>query len=159
MPPMSTINVGVVEGGTAGNILARECKLLWISRLLPSDDQEEIERRAFDYLQNTLLPAMRRKHPEANIVTEMRSSTPPFSPEGNDEAKALARAWSGSNVVGSVPYGTEAGIFRKTLGVPTVVCGPGDIAQAHQPNEFILKSQIAACEVFMRRMVEWAERQ
>ena len=53
-------------------------------------------------------------------------------------------------------YGTEAGIFRKTLGVPTVVCGPGDIAQAHQPNEFILASQIDACEGFMKRMVEWA---
>ena len=53
-------------------------------------------------------------------------------------------------------YGTEAGIFRKTLGVPTVVCGPGDIAQAHQPNEYLLASQIDACEGFMRRMVEWA---
>jgi acetylornithine deacetylase len=159
MPPMSTINVGTVQGGTAGNILARQCTLLWISRLLPSDDQEEIERRALDHLQNTLLPAMRQRHPDANIVTEKRSATPPFSPEGNDEAKALARAWSGSNVVGSVPYGTEAGIFRRTLGVPTVVCGPGDIAQAHQPNEFILAAQIDACESFMRRMVEWAERQ
>jgi acetylornithine deacetylase len=158
-PPMSTINVGTVQGGTAGNILARQCTLLWISRLLPSDDQEEIERRALDHLQNTLLPAMRQRHPDANIVTEKRSATPPFSPEGNDEAKALARAWSGSNVVGSVPYGTEAGIFRRTLGVPTVVCGPGDIAQAHQPNEFILAAQIDACESFMRRMVEWAERQ
>ncbi len=157
MPPMSTINVGTVDGGTAGNILARECRLLWVSRVLPTDDQEEIERRAFDYLQNTLLPAMRRKHPDADIVTEARSATPPFSPEGNDEAKALARAWSGSNVVGSVPYGTEAGIFQRTVGAPTVVCGPGDIAQAHQPNEFILKSQIDACESFMRRMVEWAE--
>ena len=159
MPPMSTINVGTVQGGTAGNILARECRLLWISRVLPSDDQEEIERRALDYLQNTLLPAMRQKHPDANIATERRSSTPPFSPEGNDEAKALARAWSGSNVVGSVPYGTEAGIFRKTFDVPTVVCGPGDIAQAHQPNEFILRSQIDACESFMRRMAEWAGQQ
>ena len=60
------------------------------------------------------------------------------------------------DTVGSVVYGTEAGIFRKTLGVPTVVCGPGDIAQAHQPNEFLLASQVDACEGFMRRMVEWA---
>ena len=52
--------------------------------------------------------------------------------------------------MGSVVYGTEAGIFRKTLGVPTVVCGPGDIAQAHQPNEYLLASQIDACEAFMR---------
>ena len=88
--------------------------------------------------------------------TELRSSTPAFSPEGNDDAKTLAGSWSGSNTVGSVVYATEAGIFRKTLGVPTVVCGPGDIAQAHQPNEFILVPQIGACEEFMKRMLEWA---
>ena len=101
---------------------------------------------------------MRAKHPAAKIDTVVRSSTVAFSPEGNEDAKALAANWSGSNTVGSVVYGTEAGIFRKTLGVPTVVCGPGDIAQAHQPNEFILASQIGACEDFMRRMVEWATR-
>ena len=98
---------------------------------------------------------MKAKHPAATIDTVLRSSTPAFSSEGNDEAKALARSWSGSNTVGSVVYGTEAGIFRKTLGVPTVVCGPGDIAQAHQPNEYILASQIDACEGFMHRMIEW----
>ena len=88
-------------------------------------------------------------------VDEDEDSEPP---EGNEDAKALAANWSGSNTVGSVVYGTEAGIFRKTLGVPTVVCGPGDIAQAHQPNEFILANQIDACIGFMNRMVEWASR-
>ena len=92
------------------------------------------------------------------IGTVLRSSTPAFSSERNDEAKALARSWSGPNTVGSVVYGTEAGIFRKVLGVPTVVCGPGDIAQAHQPNEYTSPPQIDACEVFMRRMVEWCSR-
>ncbi len=156
-PRMSTINVGTVEGGTAGNILARHCKLLWISRVLPTDDPTEIERRVQDYVDNQLRPAMRRRHADADIVTEVRSLTPAFSAQGNEPAKALARAWSGSNTVGSVSYGTEAGIFNNVLGVPTVVCGPGDIAQAHQPNEFIVKSQTTACETFMRRMVEWAE--
>ncbi|QQS15166.1 MAG: acetylornithine deacetylase [Rhodospirillales bacterium] len=155
-PPMCTVNVGLIHGGTAGNILARECVVQWNYRPLPTDDATEVERKALAYLDGELLPAMRRRHPAAGIVTEFRSATPAFSPDGNDEAKALARAWSGSNVVGSVPYGTEAGIFRQTLGVPTVVCGPGDIAQAHQPNEFLLRSQIDACESFMRRMVEWA---
>ena len=156
MPPAATFNVGTIVGGTAGNILARECEVLWGYRELPGQPIEGLGERAQKWLKEELLPKMKAKHPAATIDTVLRSSTAGFSPEGNEDAKALAANWSGSNTVGSVVYGTEAGIFRKTLGVPTVVCGPGDIAQAHQPNEFILASQITACEDFMRRMVEWA---
>ena len=156
MPAAATFNVGTITGGTAGNILARECEVLWGYRELPTEPIEKLGERAKAWLKDELLPRMKAKHPAASIETVLRSSTPAFSPEGNEDAKALAANWSGSNTVGSVVYGTEAGIFKKTLGVPTVVCGPGDIAQAHQPNEFLLASQIDACEGFMRRMVEWA---
>jgi acetylornithine deacetylase len=159
MPPAATFNVGTIVGGTAGNILARECEVLWGYRELPSEPLDALGKRTIEWLEKKLLPRMKSKHPAAVITTELRSSTPAFSPEGNDEAKALAANWSGSDTVGSVVYATEAGIFRKTLGVPTVVCGPGDIAQAHQPNEFILASQIDACEGFMRRMVDWCCRE
>jgi acetylornithine deacetylase len=159
MPAAATFNVGTIIGGTAGNILARECDVLWGYRELPSQPIEKLGERAKAWLENELLPRMKAKHPAAAITTELRASTPAFSPQGNDEAKKLAAAWSGSNDAGSVVYATEAGIFQKTMGVPTVVCGPGDIAQAHQPNEFLLASQIGTCEVFMRRMVEWASRE
>jgi len=155
MPAAATFNVGTIVGGTAGNILARECEVLWGYRELPSQPIDALGDRATKWLKEELLPKMKARHPAATIETELRSSTPAFSPEGNDEAKTLAGSWSGSNTVGSVVYATEAGIFRKTLGVPTVVCGPGDIAQAHQPNEYILASQIDAGEDFMRRMLEW----
>jgi acetylornithine deacetylase len=157
-PGHTTINVGVINGGTAGNILARECVLNWGYRTLPGDDHIEVQRRAEAYLIEELLPAMRRRHPDADIQTRRRSFVIGIRPEENREAEALALQWTGGNRTYAVPYATEAGIFR-AAGIPTVICGPGDIAQAHQPNEFILKSQIDACETFMRRLMAWAARQ
>jgi len=157
-PGHTTINVGVIHGGTAGNILARECVMNWGYRTLPGGDHTEVQRRAEAYIAETLLPAMRRKHPDADIHLRRRSFVDGLKPEENREAEALALQWTGGNRTYAVPYGTEAGIFR-AAGIPTVICGPGDIAQAHQPNEFILKSQIAACEAFMRRLMEWGARQ
>jgi acetylornithine deacetylase len=157
-PPHTTINVGTISGGTAGNILARECVLLWGYRTTPGEGQWELERRARAWLDDVLLPRMRARHPAAKIETVRRSAIPGLLPEQNEEATQLALAWSGGNRTYAVPYGTEAGIFR-AAGIPTAICGPGDIAQAHQPNEFLAKSQLAACETFMQRLIGWAERQ
>jgi acetylornithine deacetylase len=158
IPGHTTINVGVVKGGTAGNILARECVLNWGYRTLPGDDAMEVQRRAEQYVAELLLPKMRSKHPDADIVIRRRSFVPGIKPEENQEAATLALQWTGGNRTYAVPYGTEAGIFR-ARGIPTVICGPGDISQAHQPNEFVAKSQMAACDAFMGKMIAWAERQ
>jgi len=155
VPGYSTINVGRIGGGTANNILARECVVHWGYRTLPGEDDGEVIHRVESYIAGTLLPAMRKRHPQAAITTEIRIHNPPFVPEGNEEAEVLAKAWAGVNGVGQVPYGTEAHVF-KGVGLPTVICGPGDIAQAHQPNEFLELDQLAACERFMRRLMEWA---
>jgi acetylornithine deacetylase len=157
-PPHTTINVGTISGGTAGNILARECVLLWGYRTTPGEDQWALERRARAWLDDVLLPRMKARHPAAKIETTRRSAIPGLLPEENEEATQLALAWSGGNRTYAVPYGTEAGIFR-AAGIPTAICGPGDIAQAHQPNEFLAKSQLAACEAFIGRLIGWAERQ
>ena len=74
----------------------------------------------------------------------------------NEDAARLALQWTGGNRTYAVPYGTEAGIFR-AQGISTVICGPGDIAQAHQPNEFVMKSQMDACDAFVGRVIQWAE--
>jgi acetylornithine deacetylase len=157
LPNHTTINVGIVTGGTAGNILARECVLNWGYRTLPGDDYTEVQRRAETYIAELLLPKMRQKHPDANIEIKRRSFVPGLLPQENEEAAKLALQWTGGNRTYAVPYGTEAGIFR-SHGVPTVICGPGDIAQAHQPNEFVLKSQMDACDTFVGKMIKWAER-
>jgi len=157
LPNHTTINVGIVTGGTAGNILARECVLNWGYRTLPGDDYTEVQRRAETYVAELLLPKMRKKHPDANIEIKRRSFVPGLLPQENEAAAKLALEWTGGNRTYAVPYGTEAGIFRGH-GVPTVICGPGDISQAHQPNEFVLKSQMDACDTFVGKMIAWAER-
>ncbi len=157
MPNHTTINVGIISGGTAGNILARECVLNWGYRTLPGDDNTEVQRRAEAYVADLLLPKMRKKHPDANITIKRRSFVPGLLPQENEEAAKLALQWTGGNRTYAVPYGTEAGIFR-SHGIPTVICGPGDIAQAHQPNEFVLKSQMDACDTFIGKMIAWAEK-
>jgi acetylornithine deacetylase len=158
VPGHTTINVGIVTGGTAANILARECTLNWGYRTLPGDDPWEVQRRAENYIAELLLPKMRSRHPDANITLRRRSFVPGLMPQENDEAAKLALQWTGGNRTYAVPYGTEAGIFR-SHGIPTVICGPGDIAQAHQPNEFVARAQMDACDAFLDKMIAWAERQ
>jgi acetylornithine deacetylase len=157
MPPYGTMNVGTVAGGTAGNILARECHLVWEYRQVPGDDADEARRRVQAHIDSVLLPAMKRRHETARIEMTPRFVVPAFKGEDRGEAERLARAWSGANDSTMVAYATEAGIFQGT-GISTIVCGPGDIAQAHQPNEFVLRSQLDACDAFLGRMIEWAER-
>jgi acetylornithine deacetylase len=156
VPGHTTINVGIVTGGTAGNILARECTLNWGYRTLPGDDPWEVQRRAEAYVAELLLPRMKAKHPDANIALRRRSFVPGLLPQDNEEAAKLALQWTGGNRTYAVPYGTEAGIFRGH-GIPTVICGPGDIAQAHQPNEFVARSQMDACDTFLGKLIRWAE--
>jgi acetylornithine deacetylase len=157
VPGHTTINVGIVTGGTAGNILARECVLNWGYRTLPGDDAMEVQRRAEKYVAELLLPKMRARHPQADISLRRRSFVPGLKPEENEEAARLALQWTGGNRTYAVPYGTEAGIFRGH-GIPTVICGPGDISQAHQPDEFVARSQMDACDAFLARMIRWAEK-
>ncbi|HLG46158.1 MAG TPA: acetylornithine deacetylase [Reyranella sp.] len=158
VPNHTTINVGIINGGTAGNILARECTLNWGYRTLPGDDYTEVQRRAEAYIAELLLPKMKAKHPDANITLKRRSFVPGLLPQENEEAAKLALQWTGGNRTYAVPYGTEAGIFRGH-GIPTVICGPGDISQAHQPNEFVAKSQMDACDAFLGKLIRWAEAQ
>src|SRR5258708_4168647 len=113
MPAAATFNVGTIIGGTAGNILARECEVLWGYRELPTQPIEKLGEQAKLWLKDVLLPKMKAKHPAAAIDTVLRASTPAFSPEGDEEAKTLAGSWSGSNTIGAPVYGAPARILTK----------------------------------------------
>lgn len=152
-PPYSTIHVGTVNGGTATNIISRECRFSWDMRCIPEDDPQIYADRFDRYCRDEVLPAMQAVAREASIVTTPACAVPALGPEPGGAAEALVRLLTGYNGSDAVAYGAEAGQFQQA-GFSTVLCGPGSIDQAHQPNEYIEKSQVHACVDFMRRLID-----
>jgi acetylornithine deacetylase len=154
-PPYTTINVGAVRGGTAVNIIARQCSFDWEFRPIPGVDPASIRSRFDAFIAESILPRMRAVAPEADVVTIQDSGSPPLVPEADSPAEALVRLLTGANIAGAVSFGTEASHFQES-GIPAVICGPGSIEQGHQPNEFIALDQVDACIAFMRKLKDWA---
>ena len=152
IPHHTSIHVGVISGGTALNIISRHCEFLWDIRNIPEDNPNKLIEEFDSYCQKEILPAMRRKHSDCFIDTKTLAQVPAFTP-ADSPATALVQSLSGLKELGQVAYGTEAGQFQES-NFPTVICGPGSIDQAHQPNEFISNQQILACEKFIRNLIE-----
>ncbi len=152
-PPYTTVQSSTIEGGTALNILARHCMFQWEFRYLPGTSRDDIVERFIAHTKENVLPRLRRIAPEADIVTLPRAHVPALVATDGCPAEALAKQLTGRNHAEAVSYGTEAGLFQEA-GIPSVICGPGNIQQAHKPNEFIELSQIDACTAFMRRLMD-----
>ncbi len=150
-PPWTTLHVGQINGGTAHNITARDCTFSCDIRSLPTEAQEDwITRyRAEAARLSQQISAVR---PEAEITVELVGSVPGCRPEEDGAAEALARRLTGDNGTHVVSYATEAGQFQDG-GYSTAICGPGSIEQAHQPNEFIEKSELAAGSKFFQKLI------
>lgn len=155
-PPFSTINVGTIEGGTALNIVPKTCRFLWEVRPLPGLEAAEVLERLRRFAEGECLPQMRAVSPDCDIRIVEQNTIPSFQANQRD-AVSLALKLAGQNATSAVSYGTEAGLFERS-GAPTVICGPGDIAQAHKPNEFLELSQLESCMKFMSRLADWASR-
>ncbi len=151
-PPCTTVHVGTLNGGTARNIMARTCQFHWEFRGLPDLDPAEIPARFEAFGSSYVMPRLTAHVQGAAIVTENEVSVPGLRPEPGSVAEALALRLAGRNHTITVPFGTEAGHFQNA-GIPTVVCGPGSINQAHQPDEYITLEALAAGEAFMKRLV------
>ncbi|CAM5189555.1 Acetylornithine deacetylase [Castellaniella defragrans] len=151
VPPYTTLQTGVVRGGTASNIVARTCTFEWDIRALPGEDWRTHLTRFEAYAQS-LLPALRTISPDASITTEVLAAVPPLQDQGG-EAQQLVFELTQNHAGEVVPYGAEAGQFQQS-GFSVVLCGPGSIDQAHKPNEYIDISQISACEAFFGRLLK-----
>ncbi len=154
--PFSTAHTGVIKGGTALNIVPEHCEVIFEFRMLPSESTKacmgEVERYAFE----ELLPEMRKVYPEANIEFIPFSEIPGLDTEVEADVTVLAKKLAGRNDHAKVAYGTEAGLIQNILDIPTVVCGPGSIEQAHKPDEFIKKSELDKCDAFLDRLIKHA---
>ena len=154
-PKGATLTIGLVNGGTAGNIMARECSFLFDLRCPPSLDPQAILAPFFAEAQ-ALDAALKARALEAGVSIVQHSSTPAFAPEPDGLAESFARRLAGDNGPSrAVAFATEAGQFQQA-GFSTVLCGPGSIEQAHQPNEYVEVAQMQRGREFMRRLVEWA---
>ena len=151
-PPFTTLHVGMIRGGTAHNITAKDCHFALDFRVVPGEDKD---KWAAEYLKKVaqLEREMQAVVPQTRIEISERFDVPGLQPEEDGEAERLVRQITGDNASHKVSYGTEAGQFQDA-GYSAVICGPGDIAQAHQPNEYIEKSQFDAGHDFMRKLLE-----
>jgi acetylornithine deacetylase len=147
------MTVNVIQGGTALNIMAGHCTLTWDIRSLPTDDPGTYIDRFKAFCADIVLPEMRKTAPEARIDVDVRAGTPPLQFEADSEAERLCRQLTGDNAIRAVSYAAEAGQFQEA-GLSTAICGPGSIAQAHQPNEFIALSQVELGTRFMADLIE-----
>lgn len=152
LPPYTTLHCGVIEGGSAGNIVAEACSFITDIRAIPQEDAREFRARFERYIRSEIEPAMQAVHASSGVDIEDLSFIPALAPEPSGVAEDLACLLTGNTEAAVVAFGTEAGIFQKA-GWSTVVVGPGDIAQAHRVNEFIEQEQIAAGEAFIRRLI------
>jgi acetylornithine deacetylase len=154
-PPYTSFNIGTISGGTAMNIIPRQCEFSWEFRPLPGEDIAAIRARIDAFIAADLLPRLRQVHPGADVTTRALASIPGLAAEPGSPAEEMARQLTGANQSTVVAYGTEAGLFQGA-GIPAVICGPGSMEQGHQPNEFITLAQIEAGTEFQRRLADWA---
>ena len=150
-PPYTSVHVGTIAGGTARNILAKEARFHWEFRGLPSLDPAEIPERFARFAREVALPRLNRFGDFGRIETIPEVSVPGLAPEPGSAAETLGKRLAGRNRTDTVPFGTEAGHYQ-AAGIPTIVCGPGSIDQAHQPDEFITLAQFEAGAAFLRRL-------
>ena len=150
--PYSTLSTGLIRGGIAANVVPKDCEFSFDMRVLPNASPEALYQEIRAYAE-TLAGEMRRVDPQSGIDLVWASQTIGLAAAESDAIVQWAMQLSRNPTVGKVSYGTEAGLFQE-MGVPSVICGPGDIAEAHRPNEFVALDQLAQCEAFMNRILD-----
>ncbi|HEV2673416.1 MAG TPA: acetylornithine deacetylase [Aliidongia sp.] len=154
-PPYTTVHTGKIQGGTALNIVPKDCSFDFEFRYLPSEDPAMLFGEVQRFAAEKLLPEMRAISAAAGFDFQELSGMAGLDMSSEDEVTRLVMQLSGANGTGKVSFGTEGGLYQE-FGIPTIVCGPGSIEQAHKPDEWIEIEQLVAAERFMDRLLDHA---
>ena len=149
--PFSTMTTNQIRGGIAINTIPDLCEFTYEFRNLPGMSPEKIQEQISHYVREHLLPKMQAEYADARIDIGTIATSPALETAEQEAITALVRALTGDREQRKVAYATEAGLFQH-IGIPTIVCGPGDIQNAHKPNEFVAISQLQRCEEFLRKL-------
>ncbi|HCB1980531.1 TPA: acetylornithine deacetylase [Klebsiella pneumoniae] len=153
-PPFTTVQTGLIQGGRALNIVPAECTFDFEVRTLPQDDAQQVAEELERYAQRELLPQMRAVNSDTEIRFYPLSSYPGLYTAAQSAAAQLLAHLTGSEAFSTVAFGTEGGLFHQA-GIPSVICGPGSMAQGHKPDKFITIEQLDACDAMLRRLAGW----
>lgn len=149
----TTLHVGKIQGGEVMNIVPNRCSFDFEIRYLPEDDGEAIAARIRAAAED-IAPGYRGVFSEARFEFAELQSYPAMNTPVDSEAVKFVHALTGGNSTGKITFGTEGGLFQKALGTPAVVCGPGNIAVAHKPDEHVSEAQMAQCDRMLERLVD-----
>jgi acetylornithine deacetylase len=152
-PPHTTIHVGTMQGGTILNIIPEHAAFTMEWRFIPGDSPHRHAERMQAWIAENVEPAMKAVHPACGFSYEIALEMPGMALPPDHALATVVKHLTGSNSAGKVAYGTEGGFFQNA-GIPTIICGPGHIAQAHQPDEWIAESELDACDSFIRRLTD-----
>jgi acetylornithine deacetylase len=150
----STLHTGIVQGGTALNIVPKDCHFQFEIRNLPQQDPQPLLDEIYRFAAEELEPRMQAVHPDTGIDFDQGIQYPGLDMRPDDEAVTMVKALAGQNSHSKVAFGTEAGLFQQDAQIPCVICGPGSITQAHKPDEYLALDQLAAGQAFMGRLAD-----
>jgi acetylornithine deacetylase len=152
-PPYTSMHVGTVQGGTILNIIPERAEFVMEWRCIPANDVEQEFDRLKRFVAGEIEPAMQAVDPACGFSYEVVGVIPGLSLPPDHHLTDVVKQLTGANHAGKVAYGTEGGLYQRA-GIATIVCGPGNIAQAHQPDEWIAQSQLDECDSFIRRLAD-----
>ena len=151
----TTIHSGTIIGGTALNIVPKKCALEFEFRNLAEHDPDGIIKEITDHAKNNLQPRMQAIHPQTGIEIYEQTSAPGLNTNADEEIVTFVKSLAGKNDHIKVAFATEAGLFREQVKIPTVICGPGSIEQAHKPDEYVSLGQLSQCESLIQNLIEY----